>query len=225
MTAKLSNTYRGNKSPAEFHIFFSNPEQDEILAIVEARTCSDPLTQPPPCGVNLFFGVFFDGTNNNLDRDIETKSQSNVARLYLTYAGKGVGSKNNSAWPNEEDNKNHFKVYIPGVGTQFDEVKDDSNPKNTSWLMFNNRNKGLAMSYKGEARIIWALVQVINNVARYYSGKPLVDDQTFIDKFLPLSLYRYKNFSSHDDTAFSPRKNFDNAFENLLKQLKQHQGL
>ncbi len=37
------------------------------------------------CCQELFFGIFFDGTNNNEERDTKDHAQSNVARLSRTF--------------------------------------------------------------------------------------------------------------------------------------------
>ena len=36
----------------------------------------------PHCDIPLYIGVFFDGTNNNRDRDEPDRCHTNVARLY-----------------------------------------------------------------------------------------------------------------------------------------------
>ena len=224
MTAKLSNKYEFVSSPANYSSFFSRYEQGIIETDAASRTllCADPLTVPPPCGVNLFFGFFFDGTNSNLKRDLPNQSHSNVARLYRAYPGQAFGSQSGDvSWPDTEQNKTHFKIYIPGVGTRFDEVQDRSDPRDTTWFASNDRIRGLAMAYKGESRIIWALVQVVNNLARYLSGRPIVNDAEFIEQFLSLQLFRYKTFSNTDTSILAPREAFDQAFKKLLDRLKQ----
>jgi hypothetical protein len=60
MTAQLSSKLTQQAQPANFETFFTLKERQQIIDIISPRTCSDPLTQPPPCDVNLFFGVFFD---------------------------------------------------------------------------------------------------------------------------------------------------------------------
>ena len=58
---------------------------DKIIKFMKTRECALPGF-PPPCDVNLFFGFFFDGTNN-MKRDLAFHSHSNVARLYRAFAG------------------------------------------------------------------------------------------------------------------------------------------
>lgn len=128
------------------------------------------MTAQGPCELPIRIGLFFDGTNNNLLRDrygerIGTdgnimaaagqeplpepeRSHSNVARLFEAYAPtdaiKGV-----------------FSYYIPGVGTRFKQIGE---PKETS--------EGKAFAKGGEARILLALVQVVNSIYAALTGAP-----------------------------------------------------
>ena len=69
---------------------------DEIIEFIKKRECPLPGF-PPPCDVNLFFGFFFDGTNNNMKRDVPFHSHSNVARLYRAFPG-GKDTHGSDAW-------------------------------------------------------------------------------------------------------------------------------
>ncbi|SFB83727.1 hypothetical protein [Collimonas sp. OK412] len=44
-----------------------------------------PLECGTYCDFNLNIGIFFDGTDNNKERDMEASAQSNVARLSDAY--------------------------------------------------------------------------------------------------------------------------------------------
>ena len=68
-------------NPANFELFFAADDADRINKDTQRKECSAPGQFPPPCDVNLFLGLFFDGTNNNLKRDRPWHTQSNVARL------------------------------------------------------------------------------------------------------------------------------------------------
>lgn len=37
------------------------------------------------CEVQINIGIFFDGTNNNMERDAKIRSDTNIVRLYDTY--------------------------------------------------------------------------------------------------------------------------------------------
>lgn len=138
---------------------FSKTDKDSLRGFA-AREMAESCRNP------LFFGFFFDGTNNNYMANEPTKSQSNVARLYDTFPGQSVkgvlpDAKNWSTTPGQF--KHFFRVYAPGVGTEFEGV---GNIGNGLW--------GKAAGRGGESRIIWALAQAINNVHRYFLDAPLL---------------------------------------------------
>ena len=57
-------------NPASINDFFdASTELRKINNIIESRECLEVGVHPPACDVNLSFGFFFDGTNNNLERD------------------------------------------------------------------------------------------------------------------------------------------------------------
>ncbi|WP_038493382.1 T6SS phospholipase effector Tle1-like catalytic domain-containing protein [Janthinobacterium agaricidamnosum] len=122
------------------------------------------------CHTNLFFGFFFDGTKNNYVGAESSKTHSNIVRLYDCFPGMSVPGvlPKEMDWQYKPSNYNHFfKVYIPGVASAFKEVGDTGQGLDLTL--------GAAMGYKGEARIIWALIQAINNVHRYFTSKPLIE--------------------------------------------------
>ncbi|MGZ8302215.1 MAG: T6SS phospholipase effector Tle1-like catalytic domain-containing protein, partial [Telluria sp.] len=59
-----------------------------------------------------------------------------------------------------------FKVYVPGVASPFPQVNDSGEGM--------QGKAGAAAGAFGERRIIWALVQAINNVHRYFLKTPLI---------------------------------------------------
>ena len=187
MTAFLVDIYPAIKTdPSDFVVFFGAKNEKPILSdFVKDRECPLPGF-PPPCKVNLFFGFFFDGTNNNMKRDLAFHSHSNVARLYHAFPGD-KDTHGSEAWPDLEEkyHKSYFRTYVPGVGTRFDEVGDTGEGFS---ILTSDRARGLAFAYKGENRIIWALVEALNNVHRYYTDVPLVSDEEFKDDFNKLSL-------------------------------------
>ncbi|MBY0446499.1 MAG: hypothetical protein K2Q15_14980 [Burkholderiales bacterium] len=100
------------------------------------------------CDQDIFLGFFFDGTNNNKYYATEKFSHSNVARLYEVYAGypsveqlkvsnkelkaqelKGLKTDEKADWPAAVppiEKCFYRKTYIPGVGTPFLELGDES---------------------------------------------------------------------------------------------------
>src|ERR1700739_4507831 len=60
------------------------------------------------CETIIHVGMFFDGTNNNVERDLPINAHSNIARLWAAYP--------------DYPNIGVFSQYIPGVGTKFPEI-------------------------------------------------------------------------------------------------------
>lgn len=176
--------------PANINEFFdATTELRKINKIIESRECPDLGVKPPACSVNLSFGFFFDGTNNNLDRDRRTFNHSNVARLYLAFPGSDHGTP----WPDAKTRYPHyFRTYIPGVGTKFEPVGDTGEG--------DMKKDGLAFAKRGQNRIIWALVEAINHVHEFYLGAKLVGDGDFFKEYNSLDLPSFKeaarNFSA-----------------------------
>lgn len=92
---------------AEFSIAPSAHAPVASVRLTEPKT----LTDCSKCEGNVNIGVFFDGTNNNADRDEPKLGDSNVVRLYRAYRRR----------PKEW----YYKLYLPGVGTRFSEIGED----------------------------------------------------------------------------------------------------
>lgn len=107
-----------------------------------AQAVSQGARAKPACVADVHVGMFFDGTNNNKKRDQEDvsnpneRSHSNVAVLFDTYNDK---------------RPKHFRYYVPGVGTPFPDIGEMSESR-----------EGKSMAKGGEARIHWAMIQVLN---------------------------------------------------------------
>ncbi|WP_254451927.1 T6SS phospholipase effector Tle1-like catalytic domain-containing protein [Duganella vulcania] len=152
------------KAPYPTDVFLkpTTEEQSKIAAV------ASPIKSDAPCSIPVRVGVFFDGTNNNLDRDKngrrtgviidprtkeqapvlsrelkpEEFSHSNVARLF-------------QAFPSNKPKSGYFPYYIAGVGTPFREIGE-----------LTETDDGKAFAKGGQARIIWGLFQVINSLYR-----------------------------------------------------------
>jgi hypothetical protein len=94
-----------------------------------------PLGSSTNCAQVLWFSFFFDGTGNNLKADLGMRKHSNVARLFRVHRS-------------DEERRNIYRIYIPGVGTYFREIGDDGGG------MF-----GLGCGAMGEKRLYFALGQ------------------------------------------------------------------
>ncbi|AKO10522.1 hypothetical protein ACU17_14850 [Xanthomonas oryzae pv. oryzicola] len=100
------------------------------------------------CCIDLRWGFFFDGTNNNLQRDQPKKAHSNVARLY-------------DIFETDFEKPEFVRRYAAGVGTPFkDEVGDQG--------LGIQEKAGLAAGWGGEARICWALLKFLDNLHAYF---------------------------------------------------------
>ncbi len=125
--------------------------------------CQQPLDQTDSIACRLYpsLSFFFDGTNNNMERDKPLNKHSNVAKLYQ------------AALVPMQDAK---AVYIPGVGTPFkflkvvgytDHLKDDEGGM-----------LGLGLGTGGDMRIKFALgefsrrlgARLMETHARSHSG-------------------------------------------------------
>jgi hypothetical protein len=165
---------------ASFNEVFSQGEQQNLTNVWLPR--EQPKFGKPgdSCKYNLFFGFFFDGTRNNYtvsDKLEEEKhiqsTHSNVARLYDCYPGQSVPGVLDAKldWAHKPDMYKHFfKVYIPGVGTEFKQVGDTGKG-------FWDGQMGAAAANHGGDRLVWALIQAINNVHRFFKqGAMLISD-------------------------------------------------
>jgi hypothetical protein len=208
--------------------FFDDAEQDLLKANEDREYIPNGLSCKS-CNTNLFFGFFFDGTKNNYTLAEKTKEHSNVARLYDTFPGQSVPSvlPNGTDWTESTNSRfsSFFRVYVPGVASPFPDVED-------SGIGFDQK-RGAAMGWKGNDRIIWALVQAINNVHRFFYNSPLLSSKetTAIATSLDLSrqarsvMTANLNRSDPDnyERQFSgPRAKFEEILKMLHKAVKQH---
>lgn len=100
------------------------------------------------CSKEIHVGLFFDGTNNNMERDLRDQSHSNVVSLFNAH---------------KEEKAEYFRYYMPGVGTRFPEIGEDK-----------ESDDGKRFASGGEARIHWALLQVYNALHRTYHTSDLI---------------------------------------------------
>jgi hypothetical protein len=107
------------------------------------------------CEFDLQIGLFFDGTNNNRERDKKALSHSNIARLAMAYP--------------EVPSDGRYRTYVPGAGTIFPEIGE---------LEESSFGSGFAVGCEG--RVLYGLLEVINclyrrvnNDQRYFSKEQL----------------------------------------------------
>jgi hypothetical protein len=170
MNARLSQQISAEfGKAAETETFFGGDILREIRKKFESR--EQPIIGVPgkSCETNLFFGFFFDGTKNNYIQAETIKNHSNVARLYDCYPGLSVPGilPASTDWQHKPERYTHFfKVYVPGVSSPFPQVGDTGTGLDEA--------TGGASGAYGERRIIWALLQSINNIHRYFLKAPLI---------------------------------------------------
>jgi hypothetical protein len=221
MTANLSpllNPEFGDAS--EFKKFF-NKSDVELIREFEKR--EQPVIGVPgeSCKTNLFFGFFFDGTKNNYVQAEAGKNHSNVARLYDCYPGFSVPGvlPATTDWQNNPARYTHFfKVYVPGVASPFPQVNDSGEGREGT--------AGAAAGAFGEGRIIWALVQAINNVHRYFLKTPLISQPELDGLLGRIDLNKYaRSLMTESGWRSSPIPNKDKnikarqEFERVLRKL------
>jgi hypothetical protein len=170
------------ETPFKREIFFNEREENQLKGF-QAREAPPICSPMNSCDTNLFFGFFFDGTGNNYIAAEKTKDHSNIARLYDCFPGMSVPGvlPKSTDWEYKPAEHKHFlRVYVPGVGTEFPQVKDSG--------AGSDKVLGGGTGRWGERRIIWALVQAINNVHRFFLGSPLILQPEIESLFATMSL-------------------------------------
>lgn len=114
----------------------------EQLQRAKAMSCSMKKDKQPSCVGNVFLGIFFDGTGNNMRAHYPKHGHSNVVRLYNAHPDRSA--------------EGYFAYYIPGVGTPFPQIGEND-----------YSSLGKAAAVGGEQRINWGLVQIYNAVHRF----------------------------------------------------------
>ncbi|MDY0961397.1 DUF2235 domain-containing protein [Massilia sp. CFBP9026] len=183
MNTQLSPPVNVNFTNVSLKEKFFSQEEIETIKAHENRENSKKVQPKDSCTTNLFFGFFFDGTKNNYEQAETARNHSNVARLYDCYPGLSVPGvlPNTADWVTDADQyTNFFKVYAPGVSSPFKEVGDKAD-----WL---DEPFGAAAGRMGERRILWSLVQAINNVHRYFLKVPLVPQPEMDAMFRDITL-------------------------------------
>jgi len=119
----------------------------------------------PRCQTIVNVGLFFDGTNNNMERDYtqptpDKRFHTNIVRLFNAFPDDKQNTPDKSEY--------FYPFYAPGVGTPFPKIGEDGESK-----------YGRAFAAGGQTRILWGLLQVYNAVHRAAFGDRLMmtDDE------------------------------------------------
>lgn len=138
----------------------------DYLVRQKALQCALPKDNAPSCTGQVFVGIFFDGTGNNLHYDYEVpppekRKHSNVVKLFQTFKDKA--------------SEGYLPYYIPGVGTPFDKINDKNGTIDAKGKEHNNKgmpvNLGSVAAEKGEDRILWAFTRLLNAPVQYLFGE------------------------------------------------------
>lgn len=127
------------KNPGEFSRAARKPTPRELSE--RASSANASAANGLTCSKEIHVGIFFDGTNNNRDRDRQQRGHSNVVSLFDAH---------------QNDKTELFRYYIPGVGTQFSEIGENAE----------SNHNGNTFAAGGEARIHYGMLQVFNAVCR-----------------------------------------------------------
>ena len=191
-------------NPFQFTAAERNRIVNELRKSLQPPTCDAKGRALPTCANYAHIGVFFDGTNNNKYFSTKEKSHSNVARLYDVFPGKGVlteeqirqtarvyydgewekrtlpvpstfAAKEKAEYFSEAQARKtmYRKIYVPGVGTPFRQVGDENDDELGNRL-------GEAVAKYGNARIIWAMLQVLS-LLMSMSGQEAIPAQELDD--------------------------------------------
>ncbi|AOZ09953.1 phospholipase effector Tle1 domain-containing protein [Cupriavidus malaysiensis] len=130
------------------------------------------------CEQTLHISLFFDGTNNNDDknnpfRDSLSQAHTNVARLYKA--------------AREEPENGIYPHYMPGVGTPFPEIGES---------VYSSIGKAFAKGYG--RRCVWGYTRVLNSIyaaiAGPQAGRLIEDDEA--DRLCRASADGYRPFAT-----------------------------
>ncbi|NKI68181.1 DUF2235 domain-containing protein [Collimonas pratensis] len=142
------------------------------------------------CDKFLKVGIFFDGTNNNLQRDkldIDDRQKqyhSNIARLFESHKdvnGKGAIQADDC-----------YRFYVPGVGTRFEEGQE-----------YRESQDGKAMAKGGQARILYALLEVYNAIHRAFNQGESMFDKSQLTYYIKKYVIDVQTPKSGDEQRYT----------------------
>jgi hypothetical protein len=166
------------------------------------RVCSAEPAIPASCKLDVEISLFFDGTNNNMQRDLADSSHSNIVRLFRVHkqsSEKGSLKKNGS-----------YAIYIPGVGTRFEannELRETAD--------------GKAMAKGGQARILYALFNLYNSVYKAVNNDDVWLDEDAIAEKIKAYKRDVEQQNNYDPQMHQPRPNRKSWFANLREELNK----
>lgn len=195
-----------NNAPQEM-MTTEQQERDLVRLLMEPPVSKANGQKMPSCQSMVRIGLFFDGTNNNRDRDEGVKGHTNIVKLFKTH--KDVDERN---FLNDLDS---FRFYIPGVGTRF--------PENQEWT---ETQDGKAMGKGGQARILFGILQVYNAVYRALNdNRPLYDPKQITAKLKSYPRDVEQNYDQEYPEQIRRQKWFTYLRDELNNQLQTARDL
>jgi hypothetical protein len=183
--------------------------QDQIMDLAAANYCR----KFGSCDKNLKVGIFFDGTNNNRQRDKldnlanrQKQYHSNIVRLFESH--KDVGEQ--GALQADDC----FSFYVPGVGTRFPEG-----------LEYRESQDGKAMAKGGQARILFALLQIYNAIHRAFNGNQVMFDEQQLGYYIKKYVTDVQTPKSGDEQRYTRPSWFADLTAELDKKIADKRKL
>lgn len=130
----------------------------------KAALTGDTGKLQPSCKRDVWATFFFDGTNNNRDRDLIDPVKKGRSRALCEHSN--IVTLFESAQANPDIY--HYAYYIQGVGTVFKEIGEDT-----------PNDKGLSLAQGGQARLSFAYYQLCNAISDALTGKDLFKESDF----------------------------------------------
>lgn len=182
---------------------------DQLIALAAANYCR----KIAPCDKNLKVGIFFDGTNNNRQRDKldnlgnrEKQYHSNIVRLYEAHKdvdGEGTVRANDC-----------YSFYVPGVGTRFAEGNE-----------YRESQDGKAMAKGGQARILFALLQIYNAIHHAFNDGRYMFDEKQLAYYIKKYVTDVETPKSGDEQRYTRPSWFAELTEQLDKKIADKRKL
>lgn len=161
--------------------------QDQIMELAAANYCR----KFGSCDKNLKVGIFFDGTNNNRQRDKldnlgdrQKQYHSNIVRLFESHKDvdrEGLAKADDC-----------YRFYVPGVGTRFEEGGE-----------YRESQDGKAMAKGGQARILYALLEVYNAIYRAFNGNARMFDSAQLAYYIKKYVTDVQTPKSGDEQRYT----------------------
>lgn len=175
----------------------------EISCLIKANVMPEEYTSSGVCSKLVRIGLFFDGTNNNRDRDEPVQGHTNVVKLFNAH--KDNDEKGFLKHPD------CYRFYVPGVGTRF--------PENQEWT---ESQDGKAMGKGAQARILYGVLQVYNAVFRAFNDNRFLYGVAEITEKIRSYERKVEHNYDQEHTQYIRRQHWFEQLRNELNERVQH---